>query len=402
MRRFCLAMLVTGLAASTANAQTIIVDDDFESYADEAALHAVWRGNPESNQAAIEDSFDLTVQVPLNPDFNGDGNVDAADYVLWRKDPATHGGDPAGYDAWRAQFGGPPSGGGSANTYVFRELGAGDPPPPAVAGNLQYALPLDPGFPDGSIFPSQGLEPIVVRGDILTVGADGLGRNAIGLRSNSPANIWEMGVYNDGASNEPAPAGTTGAATHGIDPDGDGPLLPQSVAFARFGIRAQLFQNFNPNWLFFAMDPLWDEDANGLVTSFEAYSALGIVDTPAFHTLEATFEPVEGGASGEVLITTTLDLLADGMNNAQGVPGVDGTITIEGVTVSQAGFDSLRIGGPSQLSSSTANGFDNIFLSGPRVSMGAGSIAAVPEPTTGGLALLCTAGLFVARRRERA
>jgi hypothetical protein len=48
-----------------------------------------------------------TVALPddvLMADYNGDGNVDAADYVVWRKDPANNGGDPDGYDTWRANF----------------------------------------------------------------------------------------------------------------------------------------------------------------------------------------------------------------------------------------------------------------------------------------------------------
>jgi hypothetical protein len=40
--------------------------------------------------------------VPSFPgDFNHDGTVDAADYILWRKIDST----PAGYNAWRAHFG---------------------------------------------------------------------------------------------------------------------------------------------------------------------------------------------------------------------------------------------------------------------------------------------------------
>jgi hypothetical protein len=53
----------------------------------------------------------------LAGDYNGDGKVDAADYVVWRKDPSAHGGDPAGYDTWRTNFG-RPAGAGAA-------LGAG-------------------------------------------------------------------------------------------------------------------------------------------------------------------------------------------------------------------------------------------------------------------------------------
>ncbi len=49
----------------------------------------------------------------LQGDYNHDQKVDAADYVLWRKDPANNGGSPDGYDAWRQNFGSS-SGGGAA------------------------------------------------------------------------------------------------------------------------------------------------------------------------------------------------------------------------------------------------------------------------------------------------
>jgi hypothetical protein len=43
-----------------------------------------------------------TGPLPLLPgDYNNDGSVDAADYVVWRKSDGT----PAGYDKWRANFG---------------------------------------------------------------------------------------------------------------------------------------------------------------------------------------------------------------------------------------------------------------------------------------------------------
>lgn len=55
--------------------------------------------------------------MPAIPgDYNGNRSVDAADYVLWRKDPASYGGDPAGFDTWRANFGaGPGSSSSSAS-----------------------------------------------------------------------------------------------------------------------------------------------------------------------------------------------------------------------------------------------------------------------------------------------
>lgn len=56
----------------------------------------------------------------LAGDYNNDGKVDAQDYVLWRKSPGTYGGDPAGYNAWRANFGtgGPGSGSGLGDQAV--------------------------------------------------------------------------------------------------------------------------------------------------------------------------------------------------------------------------------------------------------------------------------------------
>jgi hypothetical protein len=55
-------------------------------------------------------TFTLTPVLSLAGDYNGDGKVDAADYVLWRKNPAGFGGDPAGYTTWRNNFGLPGSG----------------------------------------------------------------------------------------------------------------------------------------------------------------------------------------------------------------------------------------------------------------------------------------------------
>jgi hypothetical protein len=45
-------------------------------------------------------------------DFNLDGKINAADYVLWRSDPDSYGG-PTGYNTWRANFGASGAGVGS-------------------------------------------------------------------------------------------------------------------------------------------------------------------------------------------------------------------------------------------------------------------------------------------------
>jgi hypothetical protein len=52
--------------------------------------------------------------VGQDGDHNGDGIVDAADYVAWRKMPNRYGGDPGGYDEWRANFGEGGAGSGGA------------------------------------------------------------------------------------------------------------------------------------------------------------------------------------------------------------------------------------------------------------------------------------------------
>jgi hypothetical protein len=54
-------------------------------------------------------------------DYNGDGKVDAADYVVWRKNPAAHGGDPGGYNAWRINFGATSGGVGALSAYAVPE-----------------------------------------------------------------------------------------------------------------------------------------------------------------------------------------------------------------------------------------------------------------------------------------
>jgi autotransporter-associated beta strand protein len=53
------------------------------------------------------------LSVGLPGDFNGDGSVDAGDYVVWSKSPSVYGGSPAGYDLWRANFGLTSAGSGS-------------------------------------------------------------------------------------------------------------------------------------------------------------------------------------------------------------------------------------------------------------------------------------------------
>jgi hypothetical protein len=61
-------------------------------------------------------------QIP--GDHNLDGKVDAADYALWRSNPAAYGGDPQGYLDWRNNFGAMAGSGGGGLAAVPEPSGA--------------------------------------------------------------------------------------------------------------------------------------------------------------------------------------------------------------------------------------------------------------------------------------
>jgi hypothetical protein len=71
-------------------------------------------GDPTFAWTVYVDNIRLGREVAGVPgDHNGDGTVDAADYVAWRKDPNGFGGDPDGYNLWRENFGQPGGTGGA-------------------------------------------------------------------------------------------------------------------------------------------------------------------------------------------------------------------------------------------------------------------------------------------------
>jgi hypothetical protein len=73
----------------------------------------------------------VTVADGLPGDFNADGKVDAADYVVWRKNIGT----PAAFNMWRVNFGATASGAGSFNTLAST-------PEPSSADLLSLAAGL--------------------------------------------------------------------------------------------------------------------------------------------------------------------------------------------------------------------------------------------------------------------
>ncbi|MCI0331896.1 MAG: autotransporter-associated beta strand repeat-containing protein [Planctomycetes bacterium] len=98
--------------------------DTIDSLFIDAAMQATGTWGAVGSGAAHETALitgtgllNVSVGPGLPGDYNGDGTVDQADYVLWRKDPASHGGNPAGYNTWVQNFGEPGgagAGGGGA------------------------------------------------------------------------------------------------------------------------------------------------------------------------------------------------------------------------------------------------------------------------------------------------
>jgi hypothetical protein len=70
------------------------------------------------NDTALQGGIVKFVSTGVPGDHNGDGSVDAADYVAWRKTPDAFGGTPGGYNLWRQNFGEPSPGGGQGEAAV--------------------------------------------------------------------------------------------------------------------------------------------------------------------------------------------------------------------------------------------------------------------------------------------
>ena len=155
-------------------------------------------------------------------------------------------------------------------------------------------------------------------------------RTTAGIREASGANIIEMGMYN-------------------------GP--------SHYAYRVILFGPGDPSWVAFSNVV----DDNG--------APITNAPVEGWHTFNATVTPDA--------IAFTLDLNGDGFINATAL------VPIAPVDL---GFDVIRLGGPSDLSSAGGGvSFDNVSL--------VSGIATIPEPATAGL-MIGGLGLLAARRRR--
>ena len=88
--------------------------------------------------SVVTSSSLTSLTLTLSGDFNNDGTVAAADYVVWRKTDGT----PAGYNAWRTHFGDPTgSGTGAAGASSYQAAVS----EPATAVMLMFAAAVQ-GF----------------------------------------------------------------------------------------------------------------------------------------------------------------------------------------------------------------------------------------------------------------
>ncbi len=66
------------------------------------------------------------VAAGIPGDYNNNGVVDAADYVLWRENPSAYGGSPAGYNTWRTNIG-QTAGSGTGSSLGFTDTSVPEP-----------------------------------------------------------------------------------------------------------------------------------------------------------------------------------------------------------------------------------------------------------------------------------
>jgi hypothetical protein len=102
-----------------------------------AVVGARWGHNGTTPQTGSAYVFDVSRVPALPGDFNTDGTIDAADYVVWRNGLGTTYTQPD-YNIWRANFG--RSAAGTVAVYPSRYANSAHIPEPSVPALMSTAL----------------------------------------------------------------------------------------------------------------------------------------------------------------------------------------------------------------------------------------------------------------------
>lgn len=326
------------LAATPALADTVIVDDNFDSYADTNAFLAKWVATI-GNGSAAADPADLQAGILTD-------------------DPLST------FDFPGLQ--------GKAIDHIGVAVGSGRTMVNQYGGVINQANAQNPTF---SIAPS-ATQSVFLSADIFESGG-GNERMTVGLRhvgvsgtTVTTTNLLDMGFYNSNSA-DPTVVGSANPAQNAV---AGSPGFYNGRGYGarviNFGpVAAPLLHQ--PDWQYFRTGAEVSGDNLGFAqelertTDADEYVTIGDVGA-GWHRYTATITPTE--------LTLTIDLFRDGLRNTSrtadpesgvrpGTPGFDAVMVFP-ITTNALGFNSLRIGGPSGLSSAGpgAMAFDNILL----------------------------------------
>ena len=359
VRLFTVAAVATCLAGVAADAQ-VIVNENFDSYNSTSEMDAVWTPDQGDGEQPAGIAGEL---VP---------NLDTANYPFGTNDPPGIMGNGVGnFGAINEYNGNPFAILPSATQNII------------VRGDIYI-------FDDGSVFDDP---ESLFDGEPLHNS-----RQTIGIRNDTKdrdptfgfqrgLNLVEMGTWNDSTC-DPTVAGCNTASSLTRE---EREANPGFRELTQFGYRLAIFGGYGdfiengvnkgpleavaPNWQYFQLNPDLDLATTVLPNgnSGNEDGVANITDIGSgWHTFQATMK------EGSILLE--LDLFRDGLENVSGTSGVDASVEVELVygtapeipgqqTAGDAPFTSLRIGGPSGVSSLTEDEtmnypgvFDNLYL----------------------------------------
>lgn len=336
--RYGFAFSLALLAAAPAIADTVIVNENFDSYADTNAFLAQW-GATVGNGSAAADPAELQAGILTD-------------------DPLST------FDFPGLQ--------GKAVDHIGAAVGSGRTQVNQYGGVINQGNGQNPLF---TINPS-ATQSVFLSADIFESGG-GNERMTVGLRHVGVAgttvtttNLLDIGFYNSNSA-DPTVVGSANPAQNAV---AGSPGFYNGRGYGarviNFGaVSAPLLHQ--PDWQYFRTGAEVSGDNLGFAqeldraTDTDEFVSIGDVGA-GWHQYTATITPTE--------VTITIDLFRDGLRNTSrtvdpesgvrpGTPGYD-AVMVYPIATNALGFNSLRIGGPSGLSSAGAGSmaFDNIVL----------------------------------------